>query len=194
MRILDAPALVYSAYPGFPRTSHRESLYLWVDWMVLHFPEDGAGEGAGNSWVGVPPILSVCQDWLAISVLPSRLLGESPMGPARVRCPHSSLGEVGLPGFLEGRRLYCELGRCCWCYFRSTGERFWFFLLANVVYLLVSSAAAAAAKSLQLCPTLCDPIDGSPSGSHPWDLQARILEWVAISFSIVSSRRVLTIF
>ena len=45
-------------------------------------------------------------------------------------------------------------------------------------------AAAAAAKSLQLCPTLCDPIDGSPPGSLvPEILQARILEWVAISFS-----------
>ena len=44
--------------------------------------------------------------------------------------------------------------------------------------------AAAAAKSLQLCPTLCDPIDGSPLGSHvPGILQARTLEWVAISFS-----------
>jgi len=44
--------------------------------------------------------------------------------------------------------------------------------------------AAAAAKSLQLCPTLCDPIDGSPPGSLiPGILQARILEWVAISFS-----------
>ena len=44
--------------------------------------------------------------------------------------------------------------------------------------------AAAAAKSLQLCPTLCDPIDGSPSGSPvPGILQARTLEWVAISFS-----------
>ena len=43
---------------------------------------------------------------------------------------------------------------------------------------------AAAAKSLQLCPTLCNPIDGSPSGSPiPGILQARILEWVAISFS-----------
>ena len=41
---------------------------------------------------------------------------------------------------------------------------------------------AAAAKSLQLCPTLCDPIDGSPPGS-PGILQARTLEWVAISFS-----------
>jgi len=45
-------------------------------------------------------------------------------------------------------------------------------------------AAAAAAKSLQSCPTLCDPIDGSPPGSPvPGILQARILEWVAISFS-----------
>ena len=44
--------------------------------------------------------------------------------------------------------------------------------------------AAAAAKLLQLCPTLCDPIDGSPPGSSvPGILQARTLEWVAISFS-----------
>ena len=44
--------------------------------------------------------------------------------------------------------------------------------------------AAAAAKSLELCPTLCDPIDGSPPGSPvPGILQARTLEWVAISFS-----------
>ena len=45
-------------------------------------------------------------------------------------------------------------------------------------------AAAAAAKSLQSGPTLCDPTDGSPPGSSvPGILQARILEWVAISFS-----------
>ena len=43
---------------------------------------------------------------------------------------------------------------------------------------------AAAAKSLQSCPTLCDPIDGSPTGSPvPGILQARTLEWAAISFS-----------
>ena len=43
--------------------------------------------------------------------------------------------------------------------------------------------AAAAAKSLQSCPTLCNPIDGSPPGfSVPGILQARTLEWVAISF------------
>ena len=45
-------------------------------------------------------------------------------------------------------------------------------------------AAAAAAKSLQSCPTLCDPVDGSPLGSSVSEiLQARILKWVAISFS-----------
>ena len=47
-----------------------------------------------------------------------------------------------------------------------------------------SRYAAAAAKSLQSCPTLCDPIDGSPPGSPvPGILQARTLEWVAISVS-----------
>ena len=47
-----------------------------------------------------------------------------------------------------------------------------------------AAAAAIAAKSLQSCPTLCDPIDGSPPGSPiPGILQARTLEWGAISFS-----------
>ena len=48
-----------------------------------------------------------------------------------------------------------------------------------------TAAAAAAAKSLQSCPTLCNPIDGSLPGSPaPGILQARTLEWVAISFSL----------
>ena len=47
-----------------------------------------------------------------------------------------------------------------------------------------AAAAAAAAKLLQSCPTLCNPIAGSPPGSPvPGILQARTLEWVAISFS-----------
>ena len=46
------------------------------------------------------------------------------------------------------------------------------------------NCSAAAAKSCQSCPTLCDPIDGSPPGSTvPGILQARTLEWIAISFS-----------
>ena len=54
----------------------------------------------------------------------------------------------------------------------------------NFCVLLLYPAAATAAKLLQLCPTLCDPIDGSPVGSSvPGILQARVLEWVAISLS-----------
>ena len=54
----------------------------------------------------------------------------------------------------------------------------------SLFFHISAAAAAAAAKSLQSCPTLCDPIDGSPPGSPvPGILQARILEWVAISFS-----------
>ena len=51
-------------------------------------------------------------------------------------------------------------------------------------FMLTSSIPAAAAKSLQLCPTLCDPIDGSPPGSPvPGILQARTLEWVVPSLA-----------
>ena len=55
---------------------------------------------------------------------------------------------------------------------------------ASIVWVHVT-AAAAAAKSLQFCLTLCDPMDGSPPGSSvPGILQARVWEWVAISFSV----------
>ena len=54
----------------------------------------------------------------------------------------------------------------------------------DLKFVVVYIYAAAAAKSLQSCPTLCDPIDGSPPGSAvPEILQARTLKWVAISFS-----------
>jgi len=61
------------------------------------------------------------------------------------------------------------------------------YLFSSIVYkplYPLYTTAAAAAKSLQSCLTLCDPIDGSPPGSAvPGILQARTLEWVAISFS-----------
>ena len=57
-------------------------------------------------------------------------------------------------------------------------------VILSIFHIPVTASAAAAAKSLQSCPTLCDPIDGSPPGSPvPGILQARTLEWVAISFS-----------
>ena len=56
--------------------------------------------------------------------------------------------------------------------------------VASVLYEKVKQKYAAAAKLLQSCPTLCNPIDGSPPGSPiPGIFQARTLEWVAISFS-----------
>ena len=61
----------------------------------------------------------------------------------------------------------------------------------NIHDTVMKSDAAAAAKSLQSCPTLCDPIDGSPPGSPvPGILQARTLECVAISFSNAWERKV----
>ena len=65
---------------------------------------------------------------------------------------------------------------------KNTLEKEWAVIPS--LRLEIMSAAAAAAKSLQSCPTLCDPIDSSPPGFPvPGMLQARILEWVAISFS-----------
>ena len=76
---------------------------------------------------------------------------------------------------------------------RRTGRKLPFIKMATgfVCYCIYSvtkqldlNTAATAAKSLQSCPTLCDPIDGSPPGSPvPGILQARTLEWVAIAFS-----------
>ena len=68
------------------------------------------------------------------------------------------------------------------------------FLYSSSVYscylFLISSASVVAAKSLQSCPTPCNPRDGSPPGSPiPGILQARTLEWVAISFSNAWKRK-----
>ena len=67
------------------------------------------------------------------------------------------------------------------CDFRAQpGAQHWILTLQSAT----KAAAAAAAKLLQSCPTLCDPIDGSPPGSPvPGILQARTLEWVTIFFS-----------
>ena len=62
----------------------------------------------------------------------------------------------------------------------------WTFVgkVMSLLFSMLSAVATAAAKSLQLCQTLCDPIDGSPPGSCvPGIAQARTLEWVAISYS-----------
>ena len=59
-----------------------------------------------------------------------------------------------------------------------------YIYICTIVFLELCGFEQFAAKSLQSCPTLCNPIDGSPPGStNPGILQARTLEWVAISFS-----------
>ena len=66
--------------------------------------------------------------------------------------------------------------------FQSKVLQFPSFRLFSAYVVFIPAAAAAAAKSFQSCLTLCDPIDGSPPGSPvPGILQARTLEWVAIS-------------
>ena len=66
----------------------------------------------------------------------------------------------------------------------ALGKEYIKAVYCHLAYLTYMQSAAAAAKSLQLCPSLCDPIDGSPPGSPvPGILQARTLEWDAISFS-----------
>ena len=63
-------------------------------------------------------------------------------------------------------------------------QEYWSGMPLPSPVIILAAAAAAAAKSLQLCPTLCNPRDGSPRRSTiPGILQARTLEWVAISFS-----------
>ena len=73
---------------------------------------------------------------------------------------------------------------------------FWLLVYRNAsdFCVLILYPPAAAAKSLQSCPTLCDPIDGSPLGSPvPGILQARVLEWGAIAFSNDPPPRVMEI-
>ena len=87
--------------------------------------------------------------------------------------------------------LWLLMGRSYWMYFWNVFSKFSFVEQRQYAqhchgptWGMVAMSAAAAAKSLQSCPTLCDPVDGSPPGSPiPGILQARTLEWVAIFFS-----------
>ena len=89
--------------------------------------------------------------------------------------PIHGLPAVRVTGGNSGRELEC----------RASSEWIVFSCQGLLVY------SFAAAKSLQSCPTLCDPIDGSPPGSPiPGILQARTLEWVAMSFSNASKWKV----
>ena len=93
--------------------------------------------------------------------------------------------ELFFSGFLTMPSLFYSTAPSPLCTLYSRGHTNLFPNWYIVLLLLCTlSLLSAAAKSLQLCPTLCDPIDGSsPGSSVSGVLQARILEWVAISFS-----------
>ena len=81
-----------------------------------------------------------------------------------------------------GNLLQCPWPQLLLCTVHVLHLTFWSSISRSLTHLNIS--AAAAAKSLQSCPTLFNPIDGSPPGSSvPGILQSRTLEWVAISFS-----------
>ena len=82
------------------------------------------------------------------------------------------LGGMLINGFVE-QKVFPFMNAC-----------YFLFLDFYLARRYIINLCAAAAKSLQSCLTLCDPVDGSPPGSPvPGILQARPLEWVAISFS-----------
>ena len=121
-----------------------------------------------------------------------RLLRPHGLQPVRLLCPWDFPGKntrVGCHFLFQGIFLTQELNlgllHCKWILYQLSYEG-----SPKLTYKLgtfqkfYTPTATAAAKSLQSCPTLCSPIDGSPPGSpFPGILQARTLEWVAISFS-----------
>ena len=121
-------------------------------------PESLASPPLTPSWILPPEGTSNICEWALQSILQSSI--------------HKSATLV------HPSHLGCTWHQCkCWSQVRLREE-------APVSYWSWFRALAAAVKSLQLCLTLCDPIDDSPPGSPvPGILQARTLEWVAISFS-----------
>ena len=110
--------------------------------------------------------------------------------PTRCLCPWNFPGKntgVGCHFLLQGNFLTQRSNTCISCVSCIAGGFFTTWAIGKAWICLdlpAAAAAAAAVKSLQSCPTLCNPIDGSPPGSPvPGILQARTLEWAAISFS-----------
>ena len=90
---------------------------------------------------------------------PENLSQRQGLGTTRAECRHSPWSSLSVEFYFLYRIILTEPGNMTGC------------------------AAAAAAKSLQSCPTLCDPMDDSPPGSAVPGILQRTLEWVAISFS-----------
>ena len=152
-------------------------------WLHLSGDADGSKLGSGGG--------SQCVWWLYCSTYSiEELLADAPLGTEGQDLTWFPLLAWDGPGpthSLEGR--FLDIGRCfCLCGF-SLHDLYQMKFpsplgVSSWVHWTHMAAAATAAKLLQSCPTLCDPIDGSlPGSAIPGILQARTLEWVAISFS-----------
>ena len=161
-----------SPYPPAFNLSQHLGLFKWVSYShqvakVLEFPLQH------QSFQNHSGLISFRTDWLdllAVHGTLKSLLQHHSSKVSVLRCSAFFVVQLSHPYMTTGKTI--TLTR--WTFVGKV-----MFLLFNML-----SAAAAAAKSLQLCPTLCDPIDGSPPGTPlPRILQARVLEWGAISFS-----------
>ena len=153
-------------------------LLWWLGWWRIHLQCSRPGY---SSWVGK---ISWRRQWQSIPIfLPGEVHGQ------RSLVSYSSWGHKELDTH-EWLALYQvnkvpsipSLMTVLKIILHGFGLMHFIYVAKHFIY--VAKHFILAAKSLQLCPTLCDPIDGSPPGSPvPGILQARTLEWVAISFS-----------
>ena len=164
--ILCRPLLFLPPIPPSIRVFSNESTLLmrWPKYWSFSFSIIPSKE--------IPGLISFRMDWLALLAVQGTLksLLQHHSSKASV-LKHSAFRMVQLshPYMTTGKTIALTI---------------WTFVGKVMSLLFNMLSAAAAAKSLQLCPTLCDPIDGSPPGSpFPGILQARTLEWVAISYT-----------
>ena len=163
--ILCRPLLLLPSIPPSIRVFSNEStLYIrWPKYWSFSFSISPSKE--------YPGLISFRMDWLdlfAVQGTLKSLLQHHRSKASILRCSAFFTVQLSHPYMTTGKTI------------ALTRQTF----VGKVMSLLFNMLSAAAAKSCQSCPTLCDPIDGSPPGSSvPEILQARTLEWVAISFN-----------
>ena len=163
--ILYRPLLLLpSIFPSIRVFSNESVRIRWPQYWSFSFSISPSNEYSG--------LISFRMDWLdllAVQGTLKSLLQHHSSKAAILQCSNFFIVQLSHPYMTTGKTMGLT---------RRTFVGKVISLLFNIL------STAAAAKSLQLCPTLCDPIDGSPPGSPVHGiLQARTLEWVAISFS-----------
>ena len=156
--------LLPSIFPSIRVFSNESALRIrWPKYWIFSFNISPSNEHPG--------LISFRMDWLEIFAVQGTLkslLQHHSSKASILQCSAIFIVQLSHPYTTTGKTIALT---------RRT-------FVGKVMSLLFNMLFAATAKSLQSCPTLCDPIDGSPIGSPiPGILQARTLEWVAIFFS-----------